>query len=91
MMREVTRRSHKNGWIAIVEAELDGDLLVPYAVSPTGEPHNVGGATEPAIEDYEDRLQQAKGAADDLVVLMAPHEPCDCPPWQPARAVKGTV
>jgi hypothetical protein len=27
--------------VAIVEAELDGDLLIPYAVSPSGEPHSV--------------------------------------------------
>jgi hypothetical protein len=88
-MGEVMRRQHKNGWVAVVEAAPDSDQLMAYAVSPRGEPHNLSGAVEPSVEDYEDRLQQAKEEADDLVVMMAPHTPCDCPPWQKADAAKG--
>jgi hypothetical protein len=88
-MGEVMRRTHTNGWVAVVEAALDGDQLLGYAVSPKGEPHHLSGAVEPGVEDYDDRLEQAKEAADDLVIMLGPHTPCECPPWHKAPPANG--
>ena len=81
-MERIAERTHANGWTAIVESDLDGDLLIASAFSPKGERHyNTGNAFDGGVDDHADRLTDAQKAADRFVLMASGHGNCDCPPW----------
>jgi hypothetical protein len=86
-MANSIRRRHENDWIAIVDEEVNGDVLTAYALRPDGlriePPMN---RFQGGDDDYSERKARAQARADYAITMATRHGNCDCPPWQKGDA-----